>query len=299
MKAIRLQEYGDVNQFKLEDAPEPQPKAGEVAITVAASGLNPVDVFLRQGFLTQYYPMTLPAIIGIDVAGTIAAVGDGVTGLAIGDRVVAHLPINGQGGHAERAVAPVAGVAKLPATLSFEAGATLPLVGLAGRNAVNALGVKAGDRVLVSGALGGVGRVAVHYLKELGAVPVAGVRGSRLAEGKALAGEAIDIDAPAAMSFDHAVSAAGPVAAKIPAVVKDGGTVASVVQTPAEANPGDRVKIASVWAQDDPKVLQAVVDAAGRGEIRIPITQAFPLTELGEAHTALAGNPPGKIVITH
>jgi len=299
MKAVRLQDYGDVNQFRLEDAPEPTPKAGEVVIAVAASGLNPVDLYIRQGYMKQYTPMALPAIQGIDAAGTITALGEGVTGFAVGDRVIGHLPINGQGSHAEKAIVPVAGLAKLPANLSFEAGATLPLVGLTGRDAVDALAVKPGQRVLVSGALGAVGRAAVQYLKELGAVAVAGVRGSRLAEGKSLAGEAIDIDKATGAQFDHAVSAAGPVAAKVPALVKDGGTVASVVQTPPEANPGERVKVASIWTQDDPTKLRAIAEAASRGELDIPIARTFPLAELSAAHNALASAPQGKIVVTH
>ena len=299
MKAVRLQDYGDVNQFRLEDAPEPTPKAGEVVIEVAASGLNPVDLYIRQGYMKQYTPMDLPAIQGIDAAGTITALGEGVTGFAVGDRVVGHLPINGAGAHAEKAIVPVAGLARLPANLSFEAGATLPLVGLTGRDAVDALGVTPGQRVLVAGALGAVGRAAVQYLKELGAVAVAGVRASRLDEGRALAGEAIDIDTASGAQFDHAVSAAPAVAAKVPALVKDGGTVASVVQTPPEANPGERVKVASIWTQDNPAKLKAIVDAAARGELQIPIAKTFPLAELSAAHSALATAPQGKIVVTH
>lgn len=299
MRAVRLQDYGDVNQFRLEDAPEPTPKAGEVVIAVAASGLNPVDLYIRQGYMKQYTPMQLPAIQGIDAAGTITALGEGVTGFAVGDRVIGHLPINGNGAHADKAIVPVAGLAKLPANLSFEVGATLPLVGLTGRDAVDALGVKPGQRVLVAGALGAVGRAAVQYLKELGAVPVAGVRASRLAEGKSLAGEAIDIDNATGAQFDHAVSAAAPVAAKVPALVKDGGTVASVVQTPPAANPGERVKVATIWTQDNPDKLKAIAEAAARGELDIPIAQTFPLSELSAAHNALATAPQGKIVVTH
>ncbi len=103
MKAARLQAYGDADQFRYEDAPNPVAARGEVVITVAASGLNPVDAYIRQGYLAKMVPMQLPAIMGIDAAGTIAAVGPGVGGFKIGDRVIAHLPINGHGGHAELA----------------------------------------------------------------------------------------------------------------------------------------------------------------------------------------------------
>jgi NADPH:quinone reductase-like Zn-dependent oxidoreductase len=299
MKAARLQEYGDVNQFRLEEALDPTPQAGEVVIAVAASGLNPVDLYLRQGYLKEFMPIELPGILGIDAAGTITAVGEGVTGFAVGDRVVGHLPINGRGAHAQKAVVPVAGLAKLPASLSFEAGATLPVAGLTARDAVDSLGAMPGQRVLVVGALGAVGRAAVQYLKEIGATPVAGVRAARLSEGKALAGEAIDVETAVGAQFDHAVSAAPAVAGKVPALVKDGGTVASVVQTPPEANPGERVKVAQIMTQDNPAKLAAVVDAAARGELVIPIARTFPLAELGAAHGALAEAPHGKIVLTH
>ena len=300
MKAVQLQAFGDVDQFKLADVADPVAGAGQVVIRVAASGLNPVDLYARQGYLQQYYPMTLPAVLGIDAAGTITAVGPGVTGFAVGDKVIAHLPIDGKGAHAELAPVPVAGLAKLPAGVSFEQGATLPLVGLTARQSVDALEVKAGDRVLVSGALGAVGRAAVQYLKELGAVPVAGVRAARLAEGKALAGEAVDIDQPpASPSFSKAVSTAGPVADKVFGFVKDGGAIASAVQTPEGANPGERVKVAQIMGHDDPAMLQKIADAAGRGELKLPVAQTFKLGQLGEAHKALAANPPGKVIVTH
>src|SRR5262249_42074607 len=144
--------------------------------------------YARQGFLSKFIPLELPAILGIDAAGSVAAVGPDVTGFAVGQRVIAHLPLNGKGAHAEFTVAPITGVAMLPRSVDFAAGATLPLAGVTGRQAVDALGVKAGDRVLVAGALGAVGRAAVQYLREIGAVPVAGVRGGRLSEGETLTG---------------------------------------------------------------------------------------------------------------
>jgi len=212
MKAVRLQAYGDVDQLRYEDAPNPVPGAGEALVKIAVSGLNPVDLIVRKGLFAQIAPLQFPAILGVDAAGTIVAVGAGVTEFAVGDRVVAHVPLNGKGAYAEMVAAPVAGIAKLPANLTFEAGATLPLVALTGQQAVDLLGVKRGDRVLVSGALGAVGRVAVQYLQELGAVPVAGVRSARLAEGRALAGDALDIDlAPSSPDFDYAIAVAAPV----------------------------------------------------------------------------------------
>ena len=300
MKAALLKAYGDVDQFSLGEAVDPVAGANEVVIKVHAAGLNPVDGYVRQGFLAQMAPMTFPAILGVDAAGTVVSLGENVSGFAVGDRVIAHLPINGHGAYAELAVVPLAGLAKLPANVSFEAGATLPLVALTGRQAADALGVKAGDRVLVSGALGAVGRAAVQYLKTFGAVPVAAVRGSRLAEGKALAGEAVDIDvAPLAPDFDFAISGAGPAALHTINHVRAGGTLVSVTQVPEGANAGERIKLVNLWTKDDPVMLQDIAGAAGRGEIVLPIAATFTVGQLGDAHKKLTSPQlGGKIIIT-
>ncbi len=298
MKAVRLQAYGDVDQLRYEDAPDPVPGAGEALVKIAVAGLNPVDVIVRKGLFAQVAPLQFPAILGVDAAGTIVAVGAGVTEFAVGDRVVAHLPLNGKGAYAEMAAAPVAGIAKLPANVTFEAGATLPLVALTGQQAVDLLGVKRGDRVLVSGALGAVGRVAVQYLKELGAQPIAGVRAARLAEGRALAGEALDVDlTPSSPDFDYAVAAAAPVAGNTVKHVRDGGKVASAVQIPEGADAGRPLTVQRFMAHDDPVVLRRAVDAAARGALTIPISATFRLSEAAEAQKALAQGPSGKVLL--
>jgi NADPH:quinone reductase-like Zn-dependent oxidoreductase len=300
MKAVRLHGYGGIDQFRLEEVPDPVPGPGEALVKVAASGLNPVDAMIRQGWLAQYIPLQFPAILGVDAAGTVVSLGEGANGFKVGDRVIVHLPVTGNGVNAEIVRAPVAGLAKLPANVDFEAGATLPLPGLSGRQAVNALEVKAGNRVLVSGALGAVGRAAVQYLQEIGAVPVAGVRPQRLSEGRALAGEAIDVSAtPTAPGFDYAVSAADSAAANVLKFVRDGGKVASLVLTPEDANPNGRVKVIQVMAHSDPILLEKIAGAAGRGELTIPVAQTFKLGEIARAHDALAAKPHGKIVVLH
>ena len=210
MKATRLNAYGDIDQFSYGDAPDPVAGAGEVLVKIEASGLNPVDLYVRQGYMAERAPLEFPAIIGLDGAGTIAAIGGGVSGYAVGDRVIVKRPIGSTGTHAELVATTVDRVAKLPANVSFEAGATLPLVGLTGRQAVDALNVKAGERVAVAAALGGVGRAAVQYLKELGAVPVAVVRAEDLEAGKWLTGEVLAIgDSSRDRSFAKAIAAAG------------------------------------------------------------------------------------------
>lgn len=300
MKAALLKAYGDVDQFEIADVPVPTPGAGEVLVRIEASAVNPFDLILRQGFMEKFIPLPLPAILGSDAAGVVASVGTGVTGLALGDRLVADFAHNGKGAHAEYGVVAASSAAKLPDELSFEQGASLVKAGLMGRQTVDALGVKPGDRVLVSGALGAVGRAAVQYLKEIGAVPVAGVRAERLDEARALVGEALDIGAAApAPDFDHAISTAGPVAANLIAHVRDGGQVASIVPVPDGANAGNRVTIHELYHRTDAATLDAVLDVAARGELVIPIARTLPLADIAVAHQAVAAGAPGKVVLKH
>ena len=299
MKASRLLAYGDSSKIKIEDLPTPSPGAGEVLVRVHASGLNHVETYLRQGYLAQMMPLELPATLGIDLAGEVAEVGLGVTEFTRGDRVMGRLQITGKGSHAEYAVALATQLAKLPANVSYEAGATLGLVSLSGRQAVDAAGVKPGHRVLVTGALGNVGRAALQYLKELGVTAVAAVQASQLGDARTLGLETITAsDAPAA-SFDAAIdTVGGDVAAAAIRAVKDGGTVAGSVGFPDGANADGRVKVVNVMSGDNAEMLQKIADAAGRGELQIPVTRTFPLAELGQAYDFLATRPEGKVIIT-
>ena len=151
MKAARLHSYGNPSNFTFDEVADPAPGPCEVLIRVIASSVNHIDLFMRQGTLHQMLPLEHPSVLGRDGAGTIVSVGAGVSGFKPGDRVAALFPLNGRGAHAELAVAPVGAVAHLPANVSFEEGATLPLAAVTGRLAVDALQVKRGARVIVSG----------------------------------------------------------------------------------------------------------------------------------------------------
>lgn len=299
MKAQRLHAYGDVDQFKYEEIAEPLPGPGEVLVKVKAASLNPVELYIRQGFLAKMVPLEFPAILGLDLAGTVARVGSGVTGYREGDRVIGKLPINGKGSNAEYAVTAPKYLAKLAANVGFAEAAALPLVALTARQAIAGLGVKARDRVLVTGALGSVGRAAVQYLKELGAVPVAGVRAARLAEAKALGIEALAIGEAAEKSnFAAAVeTVGGAIASAAIKLVRAGGALAAVAGLPGGANADQRIRIVNVFTTEDSAMLQKIADAAARGELTIPVAKTLPLSAVGEGHKLLAaGRVGGKII---
>ncbi len=300
MKAARLKSYGDVDQLAIDEIPTPQPQAGEVLIKIEASAVNHFDLIIRQGYAAQFISLELPATPGTDAAGTVVEVGAGVTGVAVGDRVIADFPHNGKGAHAEYGVVPITAIAKLSANLTFEQGATLPKAGLTGRQSVDDLHVKAGDRVLVSGALGAVGRAAIQYLRQIGAKPVAGVRTNRLEEARKLAGEALDITkTPSSAEFDYAISTAAPVAGNLIRHVRDGGHVACVAQVSEGLNAEHRVKISQIYHRTDAETLKAVVEVASRGELTIPVAKTFPLDQIGAAQSAVASGIQGKVVLKH
>lgn len=300
MKAVLLTSYGDIDQFVVDHTTTPEPGPGEVLLRLQASAVNPFDLYLRQGYFAELVPLPLPAILGSDAAGLVAKLGAGVTGWSVGERVVADFFPNGRGAHAEYGVVPATSIARLPDALSFDQGAALVKAGLTGRQTVTALGVKAGDRVLVSGALGSVGRAALQYLQELGARSVAAVRPERLEEARALAGEALDITkATLTPSFDFAISAAAPVAGNLIGHVRDGGTIASVVPVPEGANAAGRVTIRELIHRTEPATLDSVLRAAARGDLIIPIAQTLPLEQLSAAHAAVAAGASGKVVLKH
>ena len=171
MKAMALNEYGENAEFQLTELPQPSVKAGHVVVRVAATSVNTVDTMIRQ--MGKNLPLSpdLPAVLGMDFAGNIEAVGEGVTGFVPGDEV--HGCAGGladlQGTLAEYMLADARLVAHKPKTLSMREAAALPLVGISAYEGLERAGVQARQKVLVHGGAGGVGHVAVQLAKHFGA----------------------------------------------------------------------------------------------------------------------------------
>src|SRR3954469_452257 len=125
MKAVRFHEYGDPSVLRYEDVEQPVPGAGEVRIRVAATSFNAVDGGIRGGYLQGPFPVTLPHTPGIDVSGTVDALGEGVEGLAIGDAVVGFLPMTAPGAAAEFVIAPAEVLAAAPTSIPLPDAAAL------------------------------------------------------------------------------------------------------------------------------------------------------------------------------
>src|ERR1700691_1416938 len=173
MKAVLLYSYGDPAQLRYEETAMPKCGDNEVLVKVRATSINPIDVKIRSGAAKSRFSIEFPAILGRDLAGEVAESGRNIQGFPKGMRVMALANRT----YAEYTVVTADVLAPIPEALSFEQAAALPLVTTTGSQLIErAVKLKAGQTVLVTGALGGVGRTAVHVARNHGARVLAGVR---------------------------------------------------------------------------------------------------------------------------
>lgn len=299
MKAIVVHEYGAPEVLKFEDYPDPIPGAGEVLVRVAASSVNPIDYKRRAGLTKDFYPIKFPGLIGIDIAGTVVNTGPGVEDFSVGDQVFAMADNT----YAELCVVKAAVLAKVPKGLDLIQAAALPLVTTTGNQLLSATGIKGGQRVLVVGAAGNVGRSAVFTAKERGATVIAGVLKRQIDEAKTVgADQVVATDDDTAIAKLPPVDAVadtvgGRTAEKLIGKVKPGGVYASVVATPQSAAYYPSVKVVQVFSKFDRKTLEFMAGAVRDGKLVIPISQKLPLSEAAEAQAVAEKGGIGKILL--
>jgi NADPH:quinone reductase-like Zn-dependent oxidoreductase len=297
MKAIVVHQYGGPEVLKFEQYPDPVPGPGEVLVRVAASSVNPIDYKRRAGLTKDFYPMQFPSLIGVDIAGTVIKIGSGVEDFSVGDQVFAMADNT----YAELCVVKAAVLAKVPKGLDLIQAAALPLVTVTGNQLTAATEIKAGQAVLVVGAVGNVGRSAVFTAKQRGATVIAGVLTKQMDDAKTIGADkvvATDDDTTIANlpPLDAvADTVGGKLAGKLIAKVKPGGVYASVVEPPQNAARYPSVKVAHVFSQFDRKTLEFMAEAVRDGKLIIPISQKLPLSEAAEA-VAEKGSS-GKILL--
>ena len=309
MKAVRFYEYGDPDVLRYEDVEQPTPGAGEVRLRVAATSFNGVDAGIRGGYLQDPFPLKLPHTPGIDVAGTVDALGEGVENVTVGDAVIAFLPMTAPGAAAEFVIAPTQVLAPAPTSIPLPDAAALPMVGLTARQALfDDAGLQEGQRVLINGAGGAVGGYAVQLAKRAGAQVIA-TASARSAERARSAGadEVIDhtdntvadaVAEPVDVLLNLARIAPEQLVA-LAALVKDGGVVVNTVPTidmPADEARG--VRAVSVFVRSDAEQLSRLVALVDGDELRVDVAERFPLAELADVHAkAEAGELSGKVVL--
>jgi NADPH:quinone reductase-like Zn-dependent oxidoreductase len=300
MKAIVLHEYGGPEKLKYEEMPDLVAGEGQLLVRQAATSINPIDYKMRSGEAAARFPVQFPAVLGRDVAGVVRSVGAGVKGFAPGDKVIAL----GWQTYAELVVVNASDAALLPEGLDLVEAAALPLVTLTGEQLISrGAKVQRGDTVLVTGAIGGVGRTAVFVAKKAGAFVIAGVRKSQLKDAQDLgADEAIALDDEDAMAKVGLLDAVADTvnhetAEKLMAKVKPGGVFASVLGPPANAKMHPTVRIEAVRAVPDAAMLRTLAEDVAAGRFKIPIDRMIPLEDAGKGQAAAEKGGIGKVLL--
>jgi NADPH:quinone reductase-like Zn-dependent oxidoreductase len=299
MKAVLLRGYGDVSQLSYEDVPEPLAAAGEVLVKTIAVSINPIDWKLRRGDLKEMMPLEFPTILGRDLSGEVVALGEGVEGLKVGERVFGLVNRS----YAEYVVCKPVDLARTPENLDGIDAAALPLVVLTGSQVIE-VGVRPrpGEIILITGAIGGVGRTAVHVAKQHGAHVIAGVRSSQRAEAEGLGADRVialddekeiaalpELDAVADMVGHETID-------RILLRIKKNGVLATVLGAPPSAE-GRDLRVVSIWAQPDSLRLEELGREVARGLFSIPISNRFKLSQIREAQQLAEKGGIGKIVL--
>ncbi|MFJ2934948.1 NADP-dependent oxidoreductase [Streptomyces sp. NPDC087219] len=312
MEAIVYGEFGGSEVLRhATGVAVPEPGPGEVRVRVAAVGVNPVDWKRRYGWVEEFYPTTFPAVPGLEFAGTVDKLGEGVTGLAVGDEVLGWTKT---GAYAEYAIAGI--VAPKPAGLSWEAAASLPVAGETAQRVLDLLGVRAGETLFLHGAAGVVGSVGVQlavaagvtvigsasesnhaYLRELGAIPVA--YGEGLADRvRAAAPDGVDA------VFDAAGHGVLPVAIELIGGGEPGGeeAVKERIVTIADVD-AEKHGIVFSGVMGDADAVRAGLTAQARGAaagtLAVRLADTLPLKEAARAQElSESGHTRGKLILT-
>ena len=300
MKAVRLYSYGDPSQLRYEETAMPKYGDNEVLVRVHATSINPIDVKIRSGAAKSRFSIEFPAILGRDLSGEVVETGRNVQGFPKGMRVMALA----NGTYAEYTVAKADVLAPFHDALSFEQAGALPLVTTTGAQLIErAVKPKAGQSVLVTGALGGVGRTAVHVALKHGARVLAGVRAKEKEDASKLNVDGVvAIDSEEEIGHLHDLDAiadtvGGTTIQRLLKAIRKGGVLGSVLGQPEGANKFD-IQVEAFMAQPDASRLYQLADDVARHEFSIPVARTMKLQDIQEAHRIFErGGLSGKIVL--
>jgi NADPH:quinone reductase-like Zn-dependent oxidoreductase len=299
MKAAVLVGFGGVDQLELREVPEPKTGPGQVKVRVVATSINPIDWKLREGMKRPGLPLELPAILGRDASGTVLEVGAGVTRFRPGARVAGLV----MGAYGEIVVAKDEAWAEVPEGLNLEDAAALPLVTLTGSQLVEeSLAPRPSEIILVTGALGSVGRTAVFAAKRRGVRVWAGVRQSQKDAAAVLGVDGVvalddEVDCRRLPTLDGIADTVGAsITEKLLERVRKGGAVASVASDPKGAHERG-IEVRHHSAHPDPARLAALVRAVAEGSLVIPIAKRFSLAQIREAQQYAEQGVGGKVVV--
>lgn len=309
MKAIIIRNYGDASQFEEAEVPVPLLKSQDVLVEVHAASVNAVDWKIRSGYMKAILTYKFPLILGLDIAGIVTKVGDGVTRFKVGDAVLAKSNLTDNGGYAEFIAIDEQLLVLKPSNISFGEAAALPLAGVTAWQALTHFAkLKAGERILIQGGAGSVGSLAIQFAKALGATVIATASTNNiellqsLGVDQAIAYDKEDfveaLKDPVDVVFDMI---GGDVLARSYGVLVKGGRLVSISEAPnpeLEAKYG--IKASFFVTLEGGNYLEEIVKLAEEGKVRPIIRTSFSLTADGleSAHRLIEdGHTYGKVII--
>ena len=302
MKAVRFDEYGPVEVLKVVDVPQPVPRPGQVLVQVKAAGINPGEAKIRSGDLHELFPATFPSGQGSDLAGVISGTGSGVTGWAAGDEVIGWT--DNRASHAEYVLAEAGNLTAKPAGLPWAAAGSLFVVGATSYAAVRAVQLAPGDTVVVAGAAGGVGSLAVQLARRAGATVIGLASEAQHAwlahhgvvpvnYGDGVAGRIRQAASPVDAFIDTIGGEYVELALELGVIPARIDTIANFA---AVAKHG--VKGEGNAAGASAAVLAELAGLITSGAVELPVAATFPLEAVQDAYRQLArGHTRGKIVL--
>lgn len=306
MKAVRIEGYGGVDVLKFGEAPRPVPGPGEVLIHAQAASVNPFDCAARAGYVAGWFSYTFPLILGLDVAGQVTETGPGVTQFHTGDAVYARLSPARNGAYAEYVLAQEDEVARMPKSLEPLQAAAIPHAALTAWAMLDAANLSAGQTVLVHGAAGGVGHLAVQLARIRG-LNVIGTASGRNQEFLRQLGvsQAVDYTVVPFESAARNVDAVfdtvgGETQQRSFAVLKKGGALVSIVQPPSQET-ADQYGIQQQFisfTQPGGALLAQIASLLHAGQLKVTVSKVLPLAEIQSAHSQVEQHHTrGKLVL--
>ena len=309
MKATVLSEFGATPEVR--DVPMPQPGSGEVRVRVRAASINGFDVSVAKGRTKDFMEHRFPLILGMDFAGVVDEVGAEVTVIAPGQRVFgeAMKPFLGEGSFAEYVVVPPALVAPLPDGVDFASGGSLSLAGITARQVVDAAELVQGQTVLIAGATGGVGTIAVQLAAQTGAQVIATARGDEARRVVSSLGASHVLDYTQDLAgqlraihpagVDAVLHLAGDPQAVL-ALVRPGGRLVSTLLMSPDQLPSDSVQVIGIMQKPSRKAMEDLAAAVAAKHLRIVVQRTYRLDEAPKALSEFAQpGTLGKLVLTN
>jgi NADPH:quinone reductase-like Zn-dependent oxidoreductase len=303
-RAVRFDQYGDIDVLNVVDVERPVPGPGEALVRVKAAGINPGEASIRKGLMHERWPATFPSGEGSDLAGVVEEVGPGVDSFSVGEEVIGWT--DQRGSQAELVAVPVEHLTRKPAGVSWEAAGALFVAGTTAYAAVRAVGVSAGDTVVVSGAAGGVGSLVVQLARRAGAA-VIGLAGESnhqwllehgaipVAYGDGVAGRIREVADGHVDAFIDTFGG-GYVAMAVEELGVAPERIDTIIDWGAAQEYG--VKMEGTAAAASADVLAELAGLIDRGELEVPIAKTFPLDQVRDAYRELERrHTRGKIVL--